>query len=199
MQPQYSTVHNRGTGAGGAETNRSGISFEEATNFSPILKEKGFTDYPLRGSRYPCLYSYKHGYNCYFVRQYDLKRLLISLFPEVEKCKQLPRPDEAMLLVSDVKVVLNVMEKKNQNKAGSVAEKIKGGPITRDVYREEIALCFNLGGRYLQVNFAYLLSDYLVNTYFQVRTREFSLIKSYGITIFSMRNSSDDIYDWYMQ
>jgi hypothetical protein len=143
-----SSIVNRGTGAGGAATNASGKPFEELTSIEPKLLELGF-QHAKAGKK-----SYLTKDNVAFLTQGTLKAYVKQEFD-----KNVNRnPDEAYLIKRPDCHVLRILEKKNQNGAGSVSDKLLNGPSFVEYY--EWAL-----GEGFKVEYAYCLSPFLEELY----------------------------------
>ena len=139
---------NRGTGAGGAATNASGKPFEELTSNESKLIELGFKSTPI-GKK-----TYLSKDNVVFLTQGTLKAYIKQEFS-----KNVNRnPDEAYLVKKPDGHVLRILEKKNQNGAGSVSDKLLNGPSFVEYY--EWAL-----GEGFKVEYAYCLSPFLEELY----------------------------------
>jgi hypothetical protein len=143
-----STTINRGTGAGGAATNASGKPFEELTSNEPKLIELGFKSTSL-GKK-----NYLAKGNVAFLTQGALKAYIKQTF----KKDVTRKPDEAYLVKRDDGHVLRILEKKNQNGAGSVSDKLLNGPSFIEYYE------WALGGGF-KVEYAYCLSPFLEELY----------------------------------
>jgi len=121
-------IINRGTGAGGANTNVNGKSFEEKTSNEQRLLSTGFIKKKIPG------YKGKNAY--YLVKEMSTTESITYLtqgglkayfehFFKKEMCRQ---PDEAYLFRNGTTYTLKVLEKKNQNTGGSVDTKLLAGP-----------------------------------------------------------------------
>ncbi len=123
-----SKIINKGTGAGGAKTNHNGLSFETKTSFENILDKLEYVKKEIeiknsKGVYYEkdnIIYFKKHGFKLYFQKEFNIITYR--------------QPDEAYLIKSDNKYILKILEKKNQNVKGSVAEKLKTGAFNRREY-----------------------------------------------------------------
>lgn len=135
-----SQITNRGTGAGGANTNATGKEFEKATDNSMFLLEQGFeklniVDKTCKSKtkpKYICGMSKK--YECkeiFFVCQQAFKQFMKQKY-NIEVCRF---PDEAYVIeYPDGKKCLKVIEMKNQNREGSVIDKLLCGPSYKREY-----------------------------------------------------------------
>jgi hypothetical protein len=104
---------NRGTGAGGCNTNQSGKPFEDAIR---IVKS---------GEQYKCFT---------YVEQADFNRFMKDMYNGTKGCKDF-RPDGAYISSDKKKVFL--LECKNQQCSGSVDEKILTAPTKLKIYRKK--------------------------------------------------------------
>jgi hypothetical protein len=174
-----SGIVNKGTGAGGANTNVTGKSFEEATNNESRLLAKGFERKQIPGSK---------AKNAFYLEKVDSssKRVvyltqsgLKAFFAHFHK-KELGRcPDEAYLFQDGDSYTLNILEKKNQNVAGSVDTKLLAGPGF--IYEYQYCL-----GPAFKVQYAFCISKFLKKDYISEAMkykalREFN--KEHGIAV----------------
>lgn len=128
-------IINRGTGAGGAQTNVNGLLFEDKTDNVPRLLENGFVkenDYLVK--RLPEM-------TVYFAKQHSFKKLIEKKYNAVVT----KRPDEGYIfeLASGRKVV-KILEKKNQNVEGSVEEKLIAGNGIKRMYKMRLGSEFDV-------------------------------------------------------
>jgi hypothetical protein len=154
-------VINRGTGAGGANTNVSGISFEDKTSNESRLLASGFVRKPIPGKE-----NTKYGYylekvegekTTRFVTQNGLK-CYMNHFHKREVCREV---DEAYIITKSgsTNIVVKVLEKKNQTGGGSVEDKLMLGHHFKFVeYPESL-------GEGFTVDYAYCLAPFLKNLY----------------------------------
>lgn len=181
-------VMNKGTGAGGANTNKSGKAFEELTNNIPHLLASGFVKKEIGG---------KSGkYNFYLEKVFDEQNSIIYLtqtafnkYFELHFNKKGKRnPDEAYLIKKDGKYKVKIIEKKVQNSEGSVIEKLQLGSYLL----EEYSHYFNL-----EFEFAYCINDFLKEKY---NADEFLRLKNekHGIRVFfgNDANYFTQLNDW---
>jgi hypothetical protein len=150
-------IINKGTGAGGANTNNYGKKFEEKTNNQQRLLEMGyaknsFTKKPKNSYDYylsktiedkTIVFVLQNGLKMYMKNKYN-----IDLF----RC-----PDEAYIIeyTSGIKVI-KILEKKEQNVNGSVETKLWSGPSLKREY--EIVL-----GAEFVVFYGFCVSEFLKN------------------------------------
>lgn len=150
-----SSIVNRGTGAGGANTNLYGKRFEEKTNNRPRLVNAGFiqnsfTKKPKKTYDYYLTQTYENK-TITFVMQNGLKMYMKNKYGiDVFRC-----PDEAYIIEYNTghKVIV-ILEKKEQNVEGSVETKLWSGPSLKREY--ELLL-----GSDFTVHYGFCVSDFL--------------------------------------
>jgi len=126
---------NKGTGAGGANTNYYGKQFEEKTNNETRLLEKGFvknslTKNPKKKSDY-YLSKTVEDKTIVFVLQNGLKMYMKKKY-NIEMFRY---PDEAYIIeYTSGRKVIKILEKKEQNVNGSVETKLWSGPSLKREY-----------------------------------------------------------------
>jgi hypothetical protein len=150
-----SIIINKGTGAGGANTNYYGKKFEEKTNNQQRLLEIGYVknsftkksqktyDYYLSKTLEDktIVFVLQNGLKMYMKKKYN-----IDLF----RC-----PDEAYIIeYNSGRKVIKILEKKEQNVEGSVETKLWAGPSLKREY--ELVL-----GADFEVFYGFSISDYL--------------------------------------
>ena len=154
IEPIMTKIINKGTGAGGANTNLYGKQFEQETNMQKRLTEAGYTEHTYTKIR-------KNKYNYYlsktfedktiiFVTQYGLKKYMKNIYNiEIFRC-----PDEAYIIeYNSGKKVIKILEKKKQTNEGSVETKLWAAQSLKREY--ELVL-----GNDFEVHYALCLSDY---------------------------------------
>ena len=148
-------LNNKGTGAGGSNTNYHGKRFEEKTDNQPRLLVNGYskTSFTIKPKKIYDYYLSKtfSDKTVIFVLQNGLKKYMkhkynIDLFRW---------PDEAYLTeYTTGKKVIKILEKKIQNVAGSVETKLWSGPSLKREY--ELLL-----GSEFEVQYGFCLSEFL--------------------------------------
>ena len=149
-------IINKGTGAGGANTNYYGKKFEEKTNNEQRLLEIGYTKNSFTTKKPKKSYDYylsktfedrtivfvlQNGLKVYMKKKYN-----IDLF----RC-----PDEAYIIeYNSGRKVIKILEKKEQNVDGSVETKLWSGPSLKREY--ELVL-----GPDFEVFYGFCVSDFL--------------------------------------
>jgi len=148
---------NKGTGAGGANTNYYGKRFEDKTDNQTRLLNEGFVkNIFTKNKKIKKSYDYYltksfHDKNVTFVLQHGLKSYFkykynIALF----RC-----PDEAYIIEYNTgKIVIKILEKKEQNVEGSVETKLWSGPSLKREYE------LVLGNRF-EISYGFCVSDFL--------------------------------------
>jgi hypothetical protein len=147
MENNTSQINNRGTGAGGANTNRLGKKFEEETLFFSKLTEEGFKQDETNKKMF---IRENDDSKITFVIQSELKNLLRNIF-ELEIFRN---PDEAYLVEKDGQYILKILEKKEQNREGSVETKLWAAPSLKKEYQ---IICGDL----IKVEYSLCLSPFL--------------------------------------
>jgi hypothetical protein len=148
-------VVNRGTGAGGANTNLHGKSFEEKTNNQTRLIEMGYEKCSFQNKQ-------TQGFDFYLTKQFEDKRVTFVLQNGLKKYMrqkyniELYRcPDEAYIIeYSSGKKEIKILEKKEQHVSGSVETKLWAGPGLKREYE------IMLEGEF-EVCYGFCVSDYL--------------------------------------
>ena len=148
-------ITNKGTGAGGANTNIQGKQFEEKTNNQSILLSTGYTKHKIT-TKGKGIYSFylsntfedkkitfvlQNGFKIYMKHKYNI---------DVFRC-----PDEAYIIEYNTgKVVIKILEKKKQNAEGSVETKLWSGPSLKREY--ELVL-----GDGFEIHYGFCISEFL--------------------------------------
>jgi len=145
---------NKGTGAGGSNTNYFGKKFEEKTDNEKRLLECGFIKEKLTKKK-----------NDYYLSKTDEEKKIIYVcqnkfrkYMEIKYKKKSYRcPDEAYILeYNDGKTVIKILEKKVQNKEGSTETKLWTGPSLKREYE----LVF---GENFKIVYGFCLNNFLQN------------------------------------
>jgi hypothetical protein len=148
-------ITNKGTGAGGANTNYYGKKFEEKTNNQQRLLEigyikKSFTQKPKKAYDYYLSKTFDDK-TIVFVLQNGLKTYMkIKYNIDMFRC-----PDEAYIIeYTSGRKVIKILEKKEQNVEGSVETKLWSGPSLKREY--ELVL-----GAEFEVFYGFCISEFL--------------------------------------
>ncbi len=130
---------NKGTGAGGSNTNKNGLGFEEKTKFNT----DGFNKIIIGKNEY-----YENG-DIIYCRQNAFQKVMSKLYGY--KPEEMTRnPDEAY--INKKTKTIKIMEIKHQNVEGSVDEKLWAGSSRKREY--EIIF------KDFKIEYAYCLSSY---------------------------------------
>lgn len=148
-------IKNRGTGAGGSNTNLYGNKFDkEKTLNESRLIQFGYNKIGLskKAKHYYLLKQFEDK-NVVFVSQHNFKKYMKYKYEIVlYKC-----PDEAYIIeYNDGRKVLKILEKKEQCTDGSVEEKLWAGPSFKRAYELRVKNIF-------EVQFAYCVNEFLAN------------------------------------
>lgn len=183
------SIKNKGTGAGGANTNINGISFENKTSIENKLLENNFTKVIMNNkNKYGYYFEYndvennnkiiyltQNGFKLYFKKKHN-----INVYKQ---------PDEAFIIISANNYNIKILEKKNQNVDGSVEDKLKTGYFNKREYEkmikkevEDKKIDFNF-----TISYAFCISAFLQNK-FNSMLPKYNIIKQImledGINIF---------------
>ena len=143
---------NKGTGAGGANTNYFGKKFEEKTNNELILLNNKYekTHFSKKVNDYYLSKTFDDK-TIIFVAQNGLKTYMKNKFNILLfRC-----PDEAYIIEYNTgDKVIKILEKKNQNVEGSVETKLWAGPSLKREY--ELVL-----GKDWKVYYGFCISEFL--------------------------------------
>ena len=150
-------ITNKGTGAGGANTNYYGKKFEEKTNNEQRLLEAGYiktciTYKPKKTYDYVLSKTFETK-TIVFVLQNGLKMYMKNKYNiDLFRC-----PDEAYIIeYNNGRKVIKILEKKEQHKEGSVETKLWSGPSLKREY--ELVL-----GSEFSVFYGFCVSEFLKN------------------------------------
>ncbi len=123
---------NKGTGAGGANTNHNGLTFENKTSIEHNLDKLKYIKKEIKINKRKGYYyeNIRDNINIiYFTK--GCKNSFKLYFEKEFKIITYRQPDEAYLIKQDDKYILKILEKKNQNVEGSVEDKLKTGAFNR--------------------------------------------------------------------
>ena len=142
-------IKNKGTGAGGANTNLNGLSYEDKTNLEELFSElKCDKKSKIRNIKFN---NYQN--ELVNVNKSNLYKFMEKIGEKNDKlqpaagCKE---PDEAYIDIN--KKMVFIIEKKFQQTSGSVDEKIQTGPFKKIHYSKQFPN--------YKVNYIYCLSDW---------------------------------------
>ena len=150
-------IANKGTGAGGANTNYYGKKFEEKTNNLTRLLDDGYIENSFTKKQ-------KKAYNYYLSKTFEDKIIIfvlqngLKMYMKNKYKIQLFRcPDEAYIIEYNTgKKVIKILEKKEQNVNGSVETKLWASPSLKREY--ELVL-----GNEFEVHYCLCVSEFLQN------------------------------------
>jgi hypothetical protein len=178
------TIINKGTGAGGANTNVTCKSFEQKTENETRLLAAGFSRKPIpgyekntEGSFYYLIKETSPTESVVYMTQGGLKKYFEHFFNK-ELCRH---PDEAYLFRNGDKYTLKILEKKNQNKSGSVDTKLMTARDFIEEYEDSIEDPTNF-----TIQYAFCVSDFLKKDYVSDKKKWVLLRrrhKKYGIAV----------------
>lgn len=164
------SVINRGTGAGGANTNKNGITFEDKTDNIPYLLNNGFVKKSIpRGSGKYDYYLEKiidNNHSIIFTKQNGFKSYVKNILNK----EVFRHPDEAYLFKNGNNYTLYILEKKNQNGDGSVDTKLCTGQWFKDEYK----LCL---GENFTIEYGFCISNFL-KTQYNSDTKKWTTMKT---------------------
>lgn len=182
---------NKGTGAGGKNTNLNGKGFEQITDIRNKLFENKFEKKILEKNKYG-YYLYKNTNNnkIIYLSQNGLKLYFKKNFNiELFRC-----PDEAYIIEKDQKYKVKILEKKAQYVEGSIETKLWSGPSLKREY--EIIM-----GEKFSIEYAFCVSNFLkekINSDNQKYKILKQILNESNINIFfgDDDNYFDKIYEW---
>jgi hypothetical protein len=126
-------IINRGTGAGGANTNVNGLSYEDKTNLEPLFSELMFnTTTKIKKIKFNGYSNELINANKSILYKYMNSIGEKSSLQQASGCKE---PDEAY--IDNNKKSVFIIEKKFQQTSGSVDEKIQTGPFKKMHYSQQ--------------------------------------------------------------
>jgi hypothetical protein len=155
MLIEESHIINKGTGAGGANTNYFGKKFEEKTNNQQRLLDNGFikNSFTKKPKKAYDFYLSKKMDNMeiIFVLQNGLKMYMKNKYNiDLFRC-----PDEAYIFeLNNGKKIIKILEKKEQNVDGSVETKLWSGPSLKREYELVLDESF-------EVHYGFCVSEFL--------------------------------------
>jgi hypothetical protein len=170
-------IINKGTGAGGSKTNHNGLNFEKKTSlYNKLIKNKFIDIYHFQ----------QNEFNKFIKKNYN-----INIYK---------KPDEAIIIKEDNKIYIKIIEKKNQNVAGSVEDKLKTGAFNRREYELMFNEC-KIKDYIFIIDYAFCLSKFLEDKFESKQIKYINLNKilnENNIKIFYGDNINyfDKIYEW---
>jgi len=186
---------NKGIGAGGANTNKSGKGFEKKTDIIQYLEKLGFVKNKIGKGKLDYTYEKEiDEMKVIFVQQSGFKTFCKNTF-DIHFNRN---PDEAFIIKRNEKdYELKIIEKKNQTVNGTVDSKVYNGVYFKYEYSEYLKKNKNL---HFNFEYAYCLSEYF-KTKFETEenwmiTKKF--LDNNNIKVFfpCEKNCFRDILDW---
>jgi hypothetical protein len=184
-----SKIQNKGTGAGGANTNINGLKFEDKTSCENILNKNKFCKKILDNKSY-YLEKKIGDATIIYLKQYAFQKYMKTIY----NLDTYRKPDEAFIIKHDDKLYLKIVEKKNQNRDGSVEDKLKTGAFNRREYE------LMLNNKFI-VEYVFCVSKFLQNKFISNKLKYNNMKKIMDedkITIFFGDDSNyySLIYEW---
>lgn len=185
-------VPNKGEGAGGANTNKTGLAFEDRVSCEQRLLSMGFERNKIGKSRSPNGYTLtkKISNKTYiFLKKSGFKKYMLETFGKTVKNE----PDESFVVIDEnnnVKVF--IIEMKNQNVSGSVDLKLLAAPGIRFMYQE----C--LGGK-IDVDYCLCLNSWFETMWSEEKYNLWDIyFKKVNVPIFFGEKATylDDLFSW---
>ncbi len=194
----FENKKNKGSGAGGANTNFHGKHFENITSIENLLLSQNYikekideNDYKTKNKFNYMIYNENNQKKIIYLTQIGLKNYIKKKY-NIEIFRH---PDEAFIIEEDgKKSKLKILEKKEQNVEGSCMDKIWNGGAFKREY--EIMI-----GEYYDIEYSYCLSDFLKKK-IESKTKKFEIfmqiMDEYKIKIFYGKDEDyfDKIYEW---
>ena len=144
-------IINKGTGAGGANTTKSGNYFENITsNEKNLTQEQGFFKKSLFvNKKLKGYFLEKIQDNVSYI--HVIKKAFGVYVKQIYNIDVIREPDEAYITHNNNNITIRIIEKKNQNANGSVDIKLWAGPSLKqeyeilfgDKYKIEYAFCLS--------------------------------------------------------
>ena len=157
-----SNIVNKGTNAGGSNTNKTGLSYEEFTDISEYINV-------LNKTKTYSLIKFKNNSNKEYV-SVKKSQLLKYKIPEVSPGHGCKQPDECY--INENEKIIFIIEKKFQQSAGSVCEKLQTAPFKKQIYQTMYPT--------YDIVYIYCLSDWFKTNC----AIEISILEQYNIPIF---------------
>lgn len=176
-------IKNRGTGAGGAKTNKNGLPYEELTELKEDDRYKNKEIIKIEKKK---IHKVEIDTNEHIkLTKNELKTYMLHNKKFNINSEKTLQPDECY--VDEVNKVINIIEKKFQQCAGSVDEKIQTGPFKIWFYKEQYPD--------YEIRYCYCLSDWFRSDKYKPEMR---FLKEYNIEVFwgSDKSYVNNILDW---
>lgn len=145
-------IVNRGTGAGGSNTNVNGLSYEDKTNLNTLLSEVSYT----KKKQFKTIKFNGYPNELIDVSKSNLYKYMNSIGEKssLQPAAGCKNPDEAY--IDNNKKIVFIIEKKFQQTSGSVDEKIQTGPFKKLHYSQQFPN--------YKIYYIYCLSDWFKRT-----------------------------------
>ena len=197
----FEKIINKGTGAGGANTNFNGLSFENKTSIETTLLNNQFIKIIMNPkNKYGYYYEYKDVINKKYRKIYLTQSGFKIFFKKEFNIDIYTKPDEAFLIFEDTKCHIKILEKKNQNVDGSIEDKLKTGLFNKREY-EKMLNKNNKTNFIFTISYAFCISKFLKNK-FESNIPKYNNIKEImiedNINLFygCDNNYFDKLFEW---
>jgi len=157
-------LKNKGTGAGGKNTNKSGKTFEEKVSLQNNLNKYGFKKTIVNKNKFGFYYHLEtKNINFYYTIQSGFTTLMKKIYDKnTIRC-----PDEAIIIhQKNKKPILVIFEIKNQNVEGSVETKLWASPSLKEEYKIYYENFFRV--EYVLIFNEFLQNKFLENEKFEI-------------------------------
>jgi hypothetical protein len=198
---KINNIRNKGTGAGGKNTNINGGSFEEKTSIEPFLLKNNFQKINMiKQNKYS--YYFEHNDNdkkIIYVKQTGFKEYLKEILNIDMKYNM--SPDEAFIIHNKDEIHIKIIEKKSQNTEGSVFDKLKTGQFIKNEYEENLKFKSETHKYKFIINYTFCVNLFLQQK-FQSSNPKFTtmlkIMKKDNINIFYADDEDyfDNLYKW---
>lgn len=189
---------NKGTGAGGKNTNKNGYGFEEQCSLDNYLIEYQNFEWRKIGEtrKAPSILQIN---NILYTKQENFKRTLYNLYNKVFSIHRVP--DGAFICIDENKVVekIIIIEIKNQNKDGSVDDKLYIGDVRIEEYQE----MFRMNSLEApEIYYCFVLNEMLSSKFIYGTNQKFKIARKIlyrrGIPLFdaSISNFKNNLINW---
>jgi hypothetical protein len=190
-------IINKGTGAGGANTNINGLAFEKITSIENKLTEKDFKKNIMSNGKYGYYFENDNNNKKIIYLTQDGFKLYIKKEFNIDSYK---KPDEAFIIRdnNELNINIKILEKKNQNVEGSVEDKLKTGQFTKKEYEKILK---NINNYKINVDYAFCVSKFLQDKLESKHIKYnnmLEIMKEDNIKIFYGENENyfDLLYEW---
>jgi hypothetical protein len=183
-----SVIVNKGTGAGGSNTNYYGKKFEEKTNNEKRLIEMGYIKNSFNKKQ-------KKAYDYYLTKTFEDKTVVfvlqngLKMYMKNKYNIELYRhPDEAYIIeYNNGRKVIKILEKKEQNVEGSVEDKLMTGPTFKRAYEIDL-------GEEFEVFYGFCVNEFLKNKLVSNKKKYITLNKIFNENNIAVLFGDDENY-----